>query len=134
MPFAGKPKVDVVLTAGKDLNNCGKSAALPLSYRIIQVTDAGPLAGLKPERLWGHEEEMLGGGLVWRGPESVIEPGTSKVDKDIPLDPRAKAVVVVGNFCKTRESCFYSAQPVTGKKRSKIHLTADASCLTPVQP
>ena len=132
LPFgSGKRTVTLVLTSTADLNNCGKSSALPLSYRVIQVTDPGPLAGMKPERIWGKEAAMLGGGLVWLGPESVIEAGTTKQDNSIPLDPTAKAVVVIANYCKTRESCFYHVEQVTGKKRLEIRLTADATCLTP---
>lgn len=76
---------------------------------------------------------MLAGGLVWLGPESVIEPGATKKDKPIPLDPSAKAVVIIANYCKTKESCFYHAEPVTSKKKLEIRLTADATCLTPSQ-
>lgn len=130
----GKPTYTLKLTATSALNNGGRPVAYPLRYRVIQVTDPLPLAGMKLERLWDKEESMLGGALLSKGPESMIEPNAQKAEKPVPLDPQAKAIVVIGNFTKTKDSCFYHVQPITGKKSVVLDLTADATCLRPTKP
>ncbi|HEY6866504.1 MAG TPA: type VI secretion system lipoprotein TssJ [Candidatus Eisenbacteria bacterium] len=138
----GTPKqVPVVLkmTATGALNNCGRAVPLVLHYRMIQVTDTQPLAGMKLDQLYDHEAEMLGGALSWAGPDLSIEPGATKQEAPVPVAPGAKAVVVLGNFCKTRESCFYYAFPLanaTGKQYKKqilLDLTADSTCIGPTK-
>jgi len=123
------------LTASSSLNNCGKSVPQRLYYRVIQVTDAAPLAGMKLENVWDRESEMLGGAFISRGPDLSIEPGTSRPDAPVAIDPRAKAVVVIGNFCMTRGSCFYFSQaiPEKLKKALSLDLTVDSTCIAPTR-
>jgi len=130
------PGVSLRITASPRLNTCGRATAYPLHYKVIQVTDPLPLAGMTLERLWDHEAEMLGGAMLARGPEQVIEPGAVKTDP-VAVDGNAKAVVVIGNFCRTSGSCFYYVQNVNqgGKKKDKkalsVSLTADSTCFSP---
>jgi type VI secretion system VasD/TssJ family lipoprotein len=130
------PGVSLRLTASPRLNNCGRATAYPLHYKVIQVTDPLPLAGMTVERLWDHEAEMLGGAMLGKGPEQVIEPGKVRTDP-LTVDPNAKALVVVGNFCRTTGSCFYYVQNVNqggkkkGKKAISLDLTADSTCFSP---
>jgi len=125
--------VSVRMTATSRLNNCGKAVPLVLHYRMVQVTDATPLAGMKLENIYDREAEMLGGAFVARGPDLTIEPGTSHTDAPVRLDARTKAVVVIGNFCKTQGSCFYFAKtlPLKMKKNLFLDLTADSACIGP---
>src|SRR6267143_2222248 len=77
----GTPKGKLValkMTASSRLNNCGRQVPLVLHYRIVQVTDATPLAGMKLENVYDRESEMLGGAFVSRGPDLTIEPGASR--------------------------------------------------------
>ena len=128
--------VSLRLTASPRLNNCGRATAYPLHYKVIQVTDPLPLAGMKLDRLWDHEAEMLGGAMLARGPEQEIEPGAVRTGP-VTVDPNAKAMVVIGNFCRTDGSCFYYVQNVNqgGKKKDKkalsVSLTADSTCFSP---
>jgi type VI secretion system VasD/TssJ family lipoprotein len=125
--------VTIKMTATNRLNNCGRQVPLVLHYRVVQVTDATPLAGMKLENVYDRESEMLGGAFVSRGPDLTIEPGTSRQDAPVQIDPRTRAVVVLGNFCKTRASCFYFAQtvPAKMKKNLALDLTADSTCIGP---
>jgi len=134
----GTPKgrlVKLHITASSNLNNCGRAVPLVLHYRMIQVTDAAPLAGMKLGLLYGQEQEMLDGALVWAGMDLSIEPGASRIDPPVKIDPRARAVVVIGNFCKTKESCFYFAQPIPAKLKKDLllDLTADSTCIGPTR-
>ena len=134
----GSPKgraVTLNIAATSSLNNCGRAVPLVLHYRMIQVTDAAPLAGMKLGLLYGQEREMLDGALLWAGTDMSIEPGATRQDPPVQIDPRARAVVVIGNFCKTRESCFYFSQPIPAKLKKNIvlDLTADSTCIGPTR-
>jgi type VI secretion system VasD/TssJ family lipoprotein len=134
----GTPKgrlIKLNITASSNLNNCGRAVPLVLHYRMIQVTDAAPLAGMKLGLLYGQEREMLDGALLWAGMDLAIEPGATRQDPPVAIDPRARAVVVIGNFCKTKESCFYFAQPIPEKVKKDIllDLTADSTCIGPTR-
>jgi len=134
----GTPKGPVMtlrMTATSRLNNCGKSVPQRLYYRVVQVTDAAPLAGMKLENIWDRESEMLGGAFVARGADLSIEPNASRPDAPVTLDPRTKAVVVIGNYCKTQGSCFFFSQPLPAKKKKAlaIDLTADSTCIGPTR-
>ena len=71
--------------------------------------------------------------VVENGAALTIEPGVTRTDAPVQLDLRTRAVVVIGNFCKTRESCFYFAQtlPQKMKKNLFLDLTADSTCIGP---
>jgi type VI secretion system VasD/TssJ family lipoprotein len=134
----GTPKggrVTLKLTATSRLNNCGKSVPQRLYYRVIQVTDAAPLAGMKLENIWDRESEMLGGAFISRGSDLSIEPNASRPDPPVTLDPRTKAVVVIGNFCQTQGSCYYFSLAIPEKKKKALalDLTADSTCIGPTR-
>lgn len=127
-----KPKLKLELRSTANLNNCGRTAAAPLRVRLLQVTDAAALAGAALTQVWGREETFLGGAFVARS-EDAIDPASKKEVPAIELDPKARAVVVVGNFCKTQGSCWYHVQPRKGNGGISLDLTADASCLRPTK-
>ena len=125
-PLVGKGTLRVVLTATADCNSCGKPSGYPLTYRVLQVTDASPLTGTSLTQVWDKEDKLLGPALL-KKTESFIDPGQSK---ELPLQ-REKGVttlVVVGNFCKTRGACWYFVQPLA--QGGTVRLTAGSSCFT----
>jgi type VI secretion system VasD/TssJ family lipoprotein len=134
----GTPKAKTItlkITTTSSLNNCGRAVPLVLHYRMIQVKDAAPLAGMKLGNLFGHEQEMLDGALLWAGMDTSIEPGTTRTDPPVPIDPQAKAVVLIGDFCKSQGSCFYYTQAIPEKLKKGIvlDLTADSTCIGPTR-
>jgi type VI secretion system VasD/TssJ family lipoprotein len=114
------------MTAAKDSNSCGKEAGYPLTYRVLQVTDASVLTGVSLTQLWGKEAALLGPALL-DTKESFIDPGQKK---QLPIEkkPGAAAMVVVGNFCKPRGQCWYYAQPLS--KGGSVKLVAGTDCLS----
>lgn len=125
-PLVGKGALHVVLAATKDCNNCGKPSGYPLTYRVLQVTDASALTGTSLTQLWDKEEKLLGPALL-KKTEAYIDPGQSR---ELPVEraPGVKALVVVGNFCKSRGSCWYFVQPLS--QGGTVRLTAGPSCFT----
>lgn len=122
----GKPTARLVMRATADCNSCGKPSGYPLTVRVLQVTDASALTGTSLAQVWDREDKLLGGAFVGKS-EDVVDPGVRKEWK-VELDPKTKAVVVVGNFCKTEGSCWYLAKPVKGGG-VKLKLTLEAFCL-----
>jgi type VI secretion system VasD/TssJ family lipoprotein len=120
----GAPKV--TLTAARDCNSCGRDGGYPLTFRVLQVTDPSVLTGMTLTQLWDKEEKLLGGALLDRR-EGVVDPGRSIT---IPLEkkPGATAVIVVGNFCQSREQCWFFSQPLA--RGGRVKLVAGADCLS----
>ena len=131
LPFMhGKPVIRVSLTATADLNSCGKSGSAPLTLRVFQVTDASVLTGERTtlSRLWRNEPEELGPAFIGPALQQVLvvgQPAEIRLDRD----PKARAVVVVGNFCKTQGSCWFIVRPLKGGGGAKLDVTAAATCL-----
>jgi len=126
--IGGKPTVKLKIAGTADLNNCGKSSA-SLSFRVVQATDASPLTGATLLQFWDREKDLLAGSFVDVSETKFVDPGKS-VEFVVPLKPDTRAVVVVGNFCKTLGSCWYVVAPRKGGGGVKLDLTADASCLS----
>jgi type VI secretion system VasD/TssJ family lipoprotein len=120
----GKPQLTVRLTAIANSNSCGKAAGYPLTYRVIQATDASALTGISLVQLWDREDKALGAAFLSKS-EDVIDPGTKKEFK-VERNPKAKFAVVVGNFCKAQGACWSVIQPLS--KGSTIRLSVDANC------
>ncbi len=125
----GKPALTIELTAGPMCNSCGKSEAHPLWFRVLQVTDASGLSGTRPDQVWDKETKFLSPINDPKQSESVIDPGTQKTFT-FPREPKAKAVVVIGNFCRTQGSCWYLVKPLKGGGGAKISAFADQFCLS----
>ena len=125
-PFAGKGTLHVVLTAGPKCNSCGKATGFPLTYRVLQVTDASVVTGMTLTQLWDKEEKLLGPALLDKR-EAFIDPGQTR---ELPIErkPGATAMIVVGNFCRSRANCWYYAQSLAAG--GSVKLTAGADCLT----
>lgn len=116
----------MTVVAAPDLNKCGKATGYPLTYRVLQVTDPSVLSGMSLTQLWNKESNLLGPALLDRR-EFVVDPGQT-VSVPVERKPGAVAVVVVGNFCRPRGSCWYHAQPLS--KGKSVKLTAGADCLS----
>ncbi len=127
----GKPVITLDLSAGSSCNTCGKSEAHSLWFRVLQVTDASPLTGTRPEQVWDQEAKLLGSALVSdpKASENVIDPGVRK-EFSFERNPKAKFVVFIGNFCKTQESCWYVVKPLKGGGGAKLDLFADSFCVS----
>jgi type VI secretion system VasD/TssJ family lipoprotein len=124
----GASKAKIELRAMPNCNSCGKDQGYPLTFRVVQLTDASPLAGVTLVQLWDHEDKLLGGVFVSKSTNDVIEPG-SKKELSVELDDKTRAVVLVGNFCKTSGSCWYHVGTRKGGGGVTMRLLADASCL-----
>jgi type VI secretion system VasD/TssJ family lipoprotein len=124
-PFMGKGTLHVTLTATKYVNSCGKPAGYPLTYRVLQVTDAAAVKGMTLTQLWDKEEKLLGPALLDKK-EGFIDPGQSS-ELAAARKPGATAMIVVGNFCRSRSDCWYFVQPLD--KGGSVKLTAGTDCL-----
>lgn len=120
----GGPRV--TLTTTPDLNSCGSTTGYPLTFRVLQVSDAGAITGMTLSQLWDKEQQLLGPALIERR-ESFVDPGRT-VTLALEKKPGATALVVVGNFCQSRDQCWYHVHPLS--EGSRVRLQAGADCLT----
>ena len=125
----GKKSVALTISASAELNNCGKASPQPLEFAVIQVTDDKPIAGTSLVQVWGKEKALFGDALLTRDTGSIV-PGAAKQPFAFQRNAKAKAVIVIGNFCKPDGSCWYATQDLS--KGSKLALEAGASCLARV--
>lgn len=125
-PFVGKGTLHVTLTAAADCNSCGRPGGYPLTYRVLQVTDASVVNGMTLTQLWDKEEKLLGPALLEKK-DAFIDPG-QKRELAIEKKPGAGALIVVGNFCRSRGSCWYFAQSLA--RGASVKLVAGADCLS----
>ncbi len=127
VPLVGKTQgLRVTMTAEGTCNSCGQSTGYPLTYRVVQVKDASALTGTTLTQVWDKEEKILGSAFVSKT-EAVIDPGQTRA---LPI-ARAKdatAMVVIGNFCKTKGSCWYYVQPFASG--GSVKLTAGSTCFS----
>ena len=126
LPFMGKSSLHVTLTAAKDCNSCGKPNGYPLTYRVLQVTDASAITGATLTQFWDREDKLLGAALLKKS-ESHIDPG-GKAELAVDKAPGVTAMIVEGNFCKTSGSCWYYVQPLA--KGGSVKLVAGSTCIT----
>lgn len=125
-----KPRAQTFeIVSAPDANSCGKETGNSLYFRVLQVTDVSPLDGLTLAQIWDREEIVLGPALVAKV-EDHVDADSSRV-LSIKRDPKAKAIVVIGNFCKTEGTCWRIVHPVSAG--SKLKLKVDASCLSVVK-
>ena len=122
-PLIGKGTLRVTLTAAATANNCGKANGFPLTFRVIQVSDASAIAGLSLKQVWDKEEKVLGAAFL-KKTEGVVDPGRS-VQLPIEREDGTTAFIVVGNFCQTDGSSWYHVQPVG--KGTKVKMVAEAT-------
>ena len=127
--IGGKPAVQLSMEASAQCNNCGKATAQPLEFAVLQVTDPAAITGTSLVQIWGKEKSLFGEALLTRD-AGFVDPN-AKQAFSYAKNPKAKAVVVVGNFCKPDGACWYYVQPLS--KGSRIKLRADASCLSVVK-
>ncbi len=127
----GKAAITLELAAGPMCNSCGKSEAHSLWFHVLQVADASGLSGTRPEQVWDQEAKFLGAALLNdpKQAENVIDPGSQRTFT-FPRDPKAKYVVFVGNFCKTRGACWYYVRPLKGGGGTKLNLFVDNFCVS----
>ena len=125
-PLMGKGTLRVVVMASRDCNNCGKTTGFPLTYRVLQVSDASAIAGLSLTQLWDKEEKILGPALL-KKTESYVDPGQTK-ELPVEREKGATAMIVVGNFCRTKGSCWNHVQPLSAG--GTVKLSAGSNCFT----
>lgn len=132
LPFVGgPPTLKINLTTIPTSNSCGGSTGYPLTVRVLQVTDASGLSGTTVLQAWDKEGQLLGDALLGKPVQDVIDPGMSK-EWELERDPKAKAVVVMANFCKTEASCWHLVHKLKGGGGAKIKVTFDESCVREV--
>ena len=124
MPFGGKKSFQLSITATPQCNTCGKASAQPLEFAVLQVTDASAITGTSLVQIWGKEKALFGDALLTRDTGSIV-PNSSQ-PFPYARDPKAKAVIIVGNFCKAEGNCWYVTQLLS--KGSRLNLKAEASC------
>jgi type VI secretion system VasD/TssJ family lipoprotein len=122
----GKRSLSVSLTAAADCNSCGRPTGNPLQYRVLQVKDASVMTGMALTQLWDKESEKLGAALLDRR-EAFIDPGKTQ-RLQVVRKPEATAMIVVGNFCRSRGTCWYYAQPLS--QGGSVKLVAGADCFS----
>lgn len=122
----GGREVSLVLSAEAKLNTCGDGPANALGVRVYQLGGDRGMAGAPQAALWENDEKELGQELLERQ-EFFLDPG-SKQSVTLRLKPQARAVAVVGNFCRSRETCWKWVQPVEGV-RSPIELRFGETCV-----
>lgn len=126
--MGGKKSIHLSIEATDQCNTCGRANAQPLEFAVLQVTDASAITGASLVQIWGKEKALFGDALLTRDTGSIVP--NSKQPFVYQRDPKARAVIVIGNFCKPEASCWYFSKPLA--KGSKIQLRAEASCLTVV--
>jgi len=126
--MGGKKSIQLSIDAGPECNNCGKDSPQPLEFAVLQLTDASAITGTSLVQIWGKEKNLFGDALLTRDTGSIIPRSSQPFAYQ--RDPKAKAVLVIGNFCKPDGNCWYFSQSLT--KGSKLNLKAGASCLTVV--
>lgn len=121
----GKKTMTLRLTSVPMANACGKPTGNSLSFRLLQVTDASALAGIPLDKAWDREDKVFGAALLSMK-EGYIDPDTTLKIK-YEFDPKTKAVIFVGAFCKPEGNCWYFVKPMT--KSGTLSLTIDESCV-----
>lgn len=126
--MGGKKSIQLSVEAGPECNNCGKDSPQPLEFAVLQLTDASAITGTSLVQIWGKEKNLFGDALLTRDTGSIIPRSTQPFAYQ--RDPKAKAVLVIGNFCKPDGNCWYFSQLLS--KGSKLNLKAGSSCLSVV--
>lgn len=126
--MGGKKSVQLSLEATSQCNTCGRASAQPLEFAVLQLTDASAITGTSLVQIWGKEKALFGDALLTRDTGSIVP--NSKQPFVYSRDPKTRAILVIGNFCKPDGNCWYYSQSLS--KGSKLSLKAEASCLTVV--
>lgn len=126
--MGGKKSVQLSLEATDQCNTCGRASAQPLEFAVLQLTDASAITGSSLVQIWGKEKALFGDALLTRDTGSIVP--NSKQPFVYARDPKTKAILVIGNFCKPDGNCWYYSHSLS--KGSKMSLKAEASCLTVV--
>src|SRR5882672_5375304 len=121
MPLGGKKSVQLSIEATPQCNTCGKSSAQTLEFAVIQVTDPAAITGTSLVQIWGKEKALFGDALLTRDSGSIVP--SSKQPFAYERNPRAKAVIVIGNFCRPDGNCWSVVQSLS--KGSRLGLKAE---------
>lgn len=119
-------KISLVLSADAKLNTCGDGPANALGVRVYQLGGDRGISGAPQAALWESDEKELGPELLDKQ-EFFLDPG-SKQPVTLRLKPQARAVAVIGNFCRSKGTCWKWVQPVEGM-RSEIVLRFGETCV-----
>jgi type VI secretion system VasD/TssJ family lipoprotein len=119
-------EITLVLSADAKLNTCGDGPANALGVRVYQLGGDRGISGAPQAALWENDEKELGQELLDKQ-ELFVDPG-SKQPVTLRLKPQARAVAVIGNFCRSEGTCWKWVQPVEGM-RSEIALQFGETCV-----
>ena len=122
----GGKAITLVLSAEAKLNTCGDGPANALGVRIYQLGGDRGISGAPQAALWENDEKELGQELLDKQ-ELFLDPG-SKQPVTLHLKPGVRAVAVIGNFCKSKGTCWKWVQPVEGM-HSEIALRFGETCV-----
>lgn len=115
----------VNLVGGKDCNNCGAAGASALKFRMFLVSDStGIRTSLNKGLPWNKHVSDAGSVVVGTPMEDFINPNSTK-PLQVLKDPKAKALVVEGNFCKRVGADWYVLVPL--KTKGPFTVTASAT-------
>jgi type VI secretion system VasD/TssJ family lipoprotein len=119
-------EITLVLSAEVKLNTCGDGPANALGVRVYQLGGDRGISGAPQAALWESDEKELGQELLDKQ-EFFLDPGSTQPVK-LRLKPEARAVAVIGNFCRSTGTCWKWVQPVEGM-RSEIALRFGETCV-----
>jgi type VI secretion system VasD/TssJ family lipoprotein len=126
VPVVGKkPQISLRVTAAPKANSCGQDVGNSMTFRVLQVTDAGAMTGASLAQLWDREDKLLGAAFISKS-EGVVDPGKI-TELKFERDPKANAVVFVGSFCKPQGSCWFLSHPLS--KGSSLKLSVEEFCV-----
>jgi type VI secretion system VasD/TssJ family lipoprotein len=122
----GGREITLVLSAEAKLNTCGDGPANALGVRVYQLGGDRGISGAPQAALWENDEKELGQELLDKQ-ELFLDPG-SKQSVTLHLKPEARAVAVIGNFCRSEGTCWKWVQPAEGVN-SEIALRFGETCV-----
>jgi len=120
---------DVMLrvTSVHNLNSPTKDRGHRLAYRLVQLKEMPPMAGVQFPSLWRHEKDVFPGLVLGEPEEGNLDPDTT-VKLSVKRDKAATAFMLVGNYYKPQGSCWYYVQSFA--QGSSVTLTAGPSCFS----
>ena len=114
----GGGTLHVQIAAAANCNSCGKPSGYPLTYRVLQVTDASAINGLTLTQLWGKEPKLFAAALL-ASREDFVDPGQKK-ELAVTKEKGAVSMIVVGNFCSAKGTAWYVVQPLSSGGNVKL--------------
>jgi type VI secretion system VasD/TssJ family lipoprotein len=133
LPLRGSsrlPQLAVTVRGTAQLNNCGRSTAFQLEFRVVQLKAQPNLQGVSAKQLWTQGSDVLRDILIPARPykASTVDPDTTALLTD-DLAPETQSILVYGSFCKASPDSYFvlvNRKPGAGVI---LHVTAAGSSL-----